>query len=438
MRILVVGGGGREHALAWKLASSESVQAVYVAPGNAGTANDDKLKNIPISDSDINALVSFAKDFNIDLTVVGPETPLVNGIADQFALNNRRCLGPTKNAAKLEGSKAFAKKFMERHQIPTARYGIFDNSTEANRYANKIGPPLVVKADGLAAGKGVIIAQSLVQAELAIRQILDEHKFGSAGNVVVVEEFIVGEEVSFICMVSNDQFLPLATSQDHKARDNGDKGPNTGGMGAYSPAPVITKQLHERVVKQVVEPTLRGLNKDGISYTGFLYAGLIIDQDGQPKVLEYNCRAGDPETQPILFRLRSDFAALCDATLAGELHRTSVIWDPKVALSVVMASKGYPGKYSTGDIVSGLTGANTSEVKVFHSGTTTKNGNIVTDGGRVLCVTALGDTVTLAQSRAYQAVETIAWNQSYYRKDIGHRAIIREKSDITNSSIWKN
>lgn len=429
MKALVVGGGGREHALAWKLAASRAVEKVYVAPGNAGTAREQKVENTPIASADIDSLARFAENQNIDLTVVGPETPLVNGITDRFHLLNRSCLGPTQNAAKLEGSKAFSKRFMERHQIPNARYQIFDNTGKALSHARKMGAPLVVKADGLAAGKGVVVAHTLAQAELAIRQLLDERRFGAAGDRVILEDFLTGEEASFICLVSNDQILPLATSQDHKARDVGDAGPNTGGMGAYSPAPVITPALYERIMQQVIEPTVRGLDRDGISYTGFLYAGLMIDRQGSPRVLEYNCRLGDPETQPIFLRLQSDLAELCDAALAGELHRIKTRWDSRAALGVVMAAGGYPFDYATGDIINGLMDTDDSLVKVFHAGTAIDGGRVVTSGGRVLCVTALGDNVTAAQSTAYQSVHNLHWNQAYFRPDIGHRAVAREQAN---------
>jgi phosphoribosylamine--glycine ligase len=429
VKALVVGGGGREHALAWKLAASNAVEKVYVAPGNAGTAREAKVENTPIESTDIDSLARFVENQNVDLTVVGPETPLVNGITDRLHLLNRSCLGPTQSAAKLEGSKAFAKSFMQRHQIPTARYQIFDDTGKALSYAKKIGPPLVIKADGLAAGKGVIVAHTLTQAEFAIRQLLDERRFGAASDRVILEEFLTGEEVSFICLVSNDQVLPLATSQDHKARNAGDVGPNTGGMGAYSPASVITPALYDRIMRQVIEPTIRGLNRDGISYTGFLYAGLMIEQQGSVRVLEYNCRLGDPETQPIFLRLQSDLAKLCGAALAGELHRIKTQWDSRAALGVVMAAGGYPADYATGDIINGLMDTHDSKVKVFHAGTAIKGGHVVTSGGRVLCVTALGDNVTAAQSTAYQSVQNLHWKQAYFRPDIGHRAVAREQAN---------
>jgi phosphoribosylamine--glycine ligase len=430
VKALVVGEGGREHALAWKLAASRAVEKVYVTPGNAGTAREEKVENIPIASSDIDSLASFAEIENIDLTVVGPETPLVKGITDRFHLLNRPCLGPTQNAAKLEGSKAFAKKFMERHQIPTARYRVFEHAGKALRHARKMGPPLVVKADGLAAGKGVVVAHTLAEAEHAIRQLLDERRFGAAGDRVILEDFLTGEEVSFICLVSNDQVLPLATSQDHKARDTGDEGPNTGGMGAYSPAPVITPALYKLIMQQIIEPTVRGLDRDGISYTGFLYAGLMIDPQGCTRVLEYNCRLGDPETQPILLRLQSDLAELCGAALAGELHGIKTQWDSRAALGVVMAAGGYPADYATGDIINGLMDTDNSPIKVFHAGTAIQDGHVVTSGGRVLCVTALGDNVTAAQSNAYQTVHNLHWNRAYFRPDIGHRAVAREQANL--------
>jgi phosphoribosylamine--glycine ligase len=429
VKTLVIGGGGREHALAWKLATSASVEKVYVAPGNAGTAQEQKIENISIDAVDIDSLACFAEDQDIDLTVVGPETPLVDGIIDRFRLSNRRCFGPTQNAAKLEGSKSFAKKFMERHGIPTARYQAFNDTGKALSYARKIGPPLVVKADGLAAGKGVVVADTLAQAELAIQQILDERKFGAAGDQVILEDFLTGEEVSFICLVNNDQVVPLASSQDHKARDKGDSGPNTGGMGAYSPAPVITPSLYDRIMQQIIKPTVRGLNRDGVSYTGFLYAGLMIDRHGSPRVLEYNCRSGDPETQPILLRLQSDLAELCLAAIAGELHRIKIHWDPRAALGVVMAAGGYPADYATGDVITGLTEANDSDVKIFHAGTNVENGRVVTNGGRVLCVTGLGENAIAARSKVYRSVHKLHWNKAYFRPDIGHRAVAHEQSN---------
>ena len=401
MKVLVLGSGGREHALAWKLSKSSGIEKIYVAPGNAGTGLGEKIANISIDPMDIDSLLQFADATNIGLTVIGPEMPLVSGIVDRFHLANRPCFGPTKNAAKLEGSKSFSKLFMKRHSIPTAPFRIFDDSSKAIGYARTKRTPLVIKADGLAAGKGVIIARTLAEAEEAIHQILDEKRFGAAGEQIIVEDFISGEEASFICIVSDDQILPLATSQDHKARDAGDTGPNTGGMGAYSPAPVITPDLFDRIMQDVIEPTVKGLAHDEISYKGFLYAGLMIDQSGQPYVLEYNCRAGDPETQPILLRLRSDLHELISSALAGELYKVSAKWDPRVALGVVMAAGGYPDTYRTGDIIEGLLDVDGEGIEVFHAGTTNRGSNVVTNGGRVLCVTALGDTVSDAHAVAY-------------------------------------
>ena len=433
MKTMVVGSGGREHAIAWKLASSDSVEEVYVAPGNAGTAAESKVKNVSICSNDIDALADFAKKHQISLTVVGPEKPLVGGIVDRFNEAGLPCLGPTKHAAKLEGSKVFAKMFMERYGIPTASYQIFSSSREAIEHAKRKGPPLVIKANGLASGKGVYIANTIPEAELAIREILDQQKFGVAGNQLVIEEFLIGEEVSFICLVNQEQVLPLATSQDHKARDAGDMGPNTGGMGAYSPAPLIAPDMHDQIMRLVIRPTVVGLMQEGISYTGFLYAGLMIDKNGSPHVLEYNCRSGDPETQPILMRLKSDLAALFAATLAGELRNTEVQWDPRVALGVVMAAGGYPKEYVTGHSISGLQGNTISNTKVFHAGTQVKGDNVITSGGRVLCATALGHNVSTAQASAYQIVKKIHWHHAYFRPDIGYRAVEREKSNNTSS-----
>lgn len=432
MKAMVVGGGGREHAIAWKLAASRSIEKVYVAPGNAGTATEPKVTNIPISSDDIRALAEFAKNNDIGLTVIGPEKPLVDGIVDRFNDMGLRCLGPTKHAAKLEGSKAFAKEFMERYQIPTARYRVFRSSKDAVEYARKMGPPVVIKADGLASGKGVYIANTLLEAEGAIREILDQNRFGTAGNLLVIEDFLIGEEISFICLVNNKQILPLATSQDHKARDAGNIGPNTGGMGAYSPA-LTNPDIYDRIMELVIRPTIMGLIEEGISYIGFLYAGLIIDKHGQPYVLEYNCRSGDPETQPILMRLQSDLAQLFDATLSGDLFQMEVRWDPRVALGVVMAAGGYPNDYTTGDTIFGLKEVSHSNTKVFHSGTQLKGEKVITNGGRVLCITALGNNVSTAQSSAYQSVRKIRWNQAYFRSDIGYRALEREHSNNSPS-----
>ena len=430
---MVVGTGGREHAIAWKLAASSLIEEVYVAPGNAGTAAESKVRNVSISSDDIDGLADFAENNGIGLTVIGPEKPLVDGIVDRFNDAGLPCLGPTKHAAKLEGSKVFAKMFMERHDIPTASYEIFNNSGEAIEHAKRTGPPLVIKANGLASGKGVYIANTIPEAELAIREILDQQKFGVAGNQLVIEEFLIGEEVSFICLVNQEQVLPLATSQDHKPRDAGDMGPNTGGMGAYSPAPSIAPDMHDQIMRLVIRPTVMGLIEEGISYTGFLYAGLMIDKEGSPHVLEYNCRSGDPETHPILMRLKSDLAALFAATLSGDLHNLDIQWDPKVALGVVMAAGGYPKKYATGHSISGLQENTVSNTKVFHAGTQVKGDHVITSGGRVLCATALGHNISAAQASAYQMIKKIHWHQAYFRPDIGYRAVEREQSNNTSS-----
>ena len=429
MKILVIGGGGREHALAWKAAQSRDVEIVYVAPGNAGTAHEPKLQNVAIAAEDISALAEFAKAKQIDLTIVGPEAPLVLGVVDTFQMAGLRCFGPTRGAAQLEGSKAFTKDFLARHQIPTAAYGNFTDVDEAVAYIRQQGAPIVVKADGLAAGKGVILAQTEEEAIAAVKDMLAGNAFGEAGHRVVIEEFLSGEEASFIVMVDGEHILPMATSQDHKARDDGDTGPNTGGMGAYSPAPVVTPEIHQRVMQEVIEPTVRGMAAEGHPYTGFLYAGLMIAADGTAKVLEYNCRFGDPETQPIMMRLKSDLASLCNAALDGQLDKARTEWDPRPSLGVVLAAGGYPGSYHKGDVITGLP-AETSDSKVFHAGTTEKNGQIVTNGGRVLCAVALGDTVAAAQQRAYQLVAQIHWDGLCYRHDIGYRAIAREKTGI--------
>ena len=427
MKILVIGGGGREHALAWKAAQSKDVDIVYVAPGNAGTAHELKLENVAIDAEDISALTTFAKARQIDLTIVGPEAPLVLGVVDAFQAAGLRCFGPTQGAAQLEGSKAFTKDFLARHHIPTAAYGNFTDIDEAIAYIQQQGAPIVVKADGLAAGKGVILAQTEAEAITAVRDMLADNAFGEAGHRVVVEEFLSGEEASFIVMVDGEHILPMATSQDHKARDDGDTGPNTGGMGAYSPAPVVTPEIHDRVMREVIEPTVRGMAAEGYPYTGFLYAGLMIAADGTPKVLEYNCRFGDPETQPIMMRLKSDLVSLCNTALDGKLDTISTEWDPRPSLGVVLAAGGYPGSYNKGDIIMGLP-AETPDSKVFHAGTTEKDGQIVTNGGRVLCAVALGNTVAEAQKQAYQLVDQIHWKGMYCRRDIGYRAITRENA----------
>jgi phosphoribosylamine---glycine ligase len=430
MRVLIVGGGGREHALAWKVAQSPRVHTVYVAPGNAGTASEAKTENVPISAEDIDGLLQFTQSHSIDLTVVGPEVPLVAGIVDAFKATGLACFGPSAAAARLEGSKSFTKDFLTRHAIPTAPYASFTDAADAAAYIAQRGAPIVVKADGLAAGKGVVLAQSVDEATRAAQGMLSGEAFGEAGRRIVVEEYLLGEEASFIVMADGHHVLAMATSQDHKARDDGDRGPNTGGMGAYSPAPVVTAKIEARIMSEVIEPTVRGLAADGCAYTGFLYAGLMIGADGCPKVLEYNCRFGDPEAQPIVLRLRSDLLTLIEAALAGRLHEVSANWDPRVALGVVMAAGGYPGSYRRGDPISGLPVTPASDCKVFHAGTTHKDGSIVTDGGRVLCVTALGASVRAAQARAYEIVQQITWQDVYYRRDIGYRAIARERMSI--------
>ena len=426
MKILVVGNGGREHALAWKAAQSTDVEQVFVAPGNAGTELEAKLTNIAISVDDIDGLVDFAKSNKIELTIIGPEAPLVAGVVDAFRAAGLACFGPSKGAAQLEGSKAFTKDFLARHHIPTAAYGNFTDINEAVAYIEKVGAPIVVKADGLAAGKGVILAQTEDEAIAAVKDMLAGNAFGDAGHRVVIEEFLHGEEASFIVMVDGKNILPLATSQDHKARDNGDKGPNTGGMGAYSPAPVVTAEIHQRIMQEVIEPTVNGMAQEGHPYTGFLYAGVMIDSQGTPKVLEYNCRFGDPETQPIMMRLKSDLTTLCLQAIAGKLDKATVEWDERSALGVVLAAGGYPDSYNKGDEIFGLPTLDSENKKVFHAGTTMQNGKVVTNGGRVLCAVALGNNITEAQHAAYELVKSISWKNVYYRTDIGHRAIARE------------
>ena len=427
MKVLVVGGGGREHALAWKLAQSGRVSDVFVAPGNAGTASEPNMHNVAIAADDVPALVQFAKDKGIALTVIGPEAPLVIGVVDAFRAAGLRCFGPSAQAAQLEGSKAFTKDFLARHHIPTAAYGNFTEIDAAVAYIREQGAPIVVKADGLAAGKGVILAQTEDEAIAAVQDMLAGNAFGEAGHRVVVEEFLVGEEASFIVMVDGEHILPMASSQDHKARDNGDKGPNTGGMGAYSPAPVVTPEMHDRIMREVIEPTVQGMAADGIPYTGFLYAGVMIDPAGVPKVLEFNCRFGDPETQPIMARLQSDFVGLIEAALDERLHEVTAEWDTRASLGVVLAAGGYPDAYRKGDVISGLDKAANLDGKVFHAGTELKDGQVVTNGGRVLCAVGLGNTVTEAQANAYALVKEIDWADVYYRTDIGHRAVAREQ-----------
>jgi phosphoribosylamine--glycine ligase len=425
---LIIGGGGREHALAWKIAQSPKVDAVYLAPGNAGTAREPKVQNVAIAAEDIPALVSFVSAQDIALTLVGPELPLVQGVVDAFNAHGLRCFGPTQEAAQLEGSKAFAKAFMQRHGIPTAISASFTRVDEAGAYIRAQGTPIVVKADGLAAGKGVVIAHSQEDAIGAVHGMLVEGTLGRAGSRVVVEEYLSGEEASYIVIAAGEQALPLATSQDHKARDEGDRGPNTGGMGAYSPAPVVTPEVEARILRQVIEPTLRGMAAEGLPYTGFLYAGLMIAPDGTPKVLEFNCRLGDPEAQAILMRLRSDLVELCEAALEGSLSSLCASWDSRSALGIVMAAEGYPGTYRRGQAIQGLPVTELADCKVFHAGTAERDGQIVTAGGRVLCVVGLGESVRDARERAYKVAQGINWEGSYYRRDIGYRAIAREDS----------
>ncbi|MCR4301142.1 MAG: phosphoribosylamine--glycine ligase [Sulfuricaulis sp.] len=428
LRVLVIGGGGREHALAWKIAQSPKVEKIFVAPGNAGTAREAHCENVAINAEDVDGLHQFAQQNKIDLTVVGPEAPLVLGVVNRFRATGLRCFGPTQDAAQLEGSKAFTKDFLARHKIPTAAYGNFTDVAAAEAYIRTVGAPIVVKADGLAAGKGVIIAQTTDEALAAIRDMLAGNAFGEAGHRVVVEEFLTGEEASFIVMVDGKHILPLATSQDHKRVGDGDTGPNTGGMGAYSPAPVVTPTMHQRIMHEVIEPTVRGMSQEGHPYTGFLYAGVMIGPDGAPKVLEYNCRFGDPETQPVMLRLKSDFIELIQAALDGKLDTMQAQWDNRAALGVVMAAGGYPGSYGKGDIITGLPSIAEADRKVFHAGTALKGKDVVTNGGRVLCVTALGATVGAAQKRAYEVVKQIQWSRAQYRHDIGYRAIAREQA----------
>jgi phosphoribosylamine--glycine ligase len=426
MNILVIGSGGREHALAWKAARSPLASMVYVAPGNAGTATENNMQNVDINAEDIDSLLSFARDNDIGLTIVGPEATLVEGIVDVFRDNGLKIFGPSKAAAQLEGSKAFTKDFLARHDIPTAWYANFTEVEPAVAFVREKGTPIVIKADGLAAGKGVILAQSEDEAIATIEDMLSGNRFGDAGARVVIEEFLYGEEASFICMVDGKNVLPMASSQDHKARDDGDKGPNTGGMGAYSPAPVVTDEMHQRIMQMVIEPTVKGMADEGNPFTGFLYAGVMIDEDGIPKVLEYNVRFGDPETQPIMMRMKSDLVQLCLDAIDGKLDSATAEWDSRTSLGVVLAAGGYPDSYDKGDVIEGLEGTETESTKVFHAGTAQRDGNVVTNGGRVLCAVALGDSVTEAQQRAYQLVDRIHWNNVYFRTDIGHRAVARE------------
>ncbi|MDR0218187.1 MAG: phosphoribosylamine--glycine ligase [Enterobacteriaceae bacterium] len=435
MNILIIGNGGREHALAWKAAQSPLAEQVYVAPGNAGTALEANLKNVNIATTDVDGLVAFAQRHNIALTIVGPEVPLVLGVVDAFQQAGLTIFGPAKAAAQLEGSKAFTKDFLARHHIPTAAYQNFTAIEPALAYLEKVGAPIVIKADGLAAGKGVVVAMTMEEAQNAVKDMLAGNAFGDAGHRIVIEEFLDGEEASFIVMSDGKNVVPMATSQDHKRIGDGDTGPNTGGMGAYSPAPVVTDEIHQRVMENIIYPTIEGMAAEGHTYVGFLYAGLMIDKRGEPKVIEFNCRFGDPETQPIMMRLRSDLVELCLAGAKGQLAGKSSEWDSRPALGVVLAASGYPANYVTGDVITGLEQSDTvntaermnTDEKVFHAGTALRDKDVVTASGRVLCVTALGDNITQAQAKAYMGAGKISWKGCYYRKDIGYRAIERLK-----------
>ncbi|MDX7992171.1 phosphoribosylamine--glycine ligase [Xenorhabdus littoralis] len=427
MNILIIGSGGREHALAWKAAQSPLVSKVYVAPGNAGTALETNLENVDIAATDIEGLLAFAQRHDIGLTIVGPEVPLVIGVVDTFQQAGLTIFGPTKAAAQLEGSKAFTKDFLARHYIPTADYQNFTEIDPALAYLEKMGVPIVIKADGLAAGKGVVVAMTIEEAQSAIKDMLAGNAFGDAGHRIVIEEFLDGEEASFIVMVDGKNVIPMATSQDHKRVGDGDTGPNTGGMGAYSPAPVVTDTIHQCVMEKIIYPTVEGMAAEGHTYVGFLYAGLMIDKQGEPKVIEFNCRFGDPETQPIMMRLRSDLVELCLAGAKGQLNGKTSLWDPRPALGLVLAAGGYPANYAKGDVIRGLTQETNADEKVFHAGTAFKDKEVVTSGGRVLCVTALGNDIADAQKKAYLGAEQINWEGCFYRNDIGYRAIARLK-----------
>ena len=426
MDILLIGSGGREHALAWKIAQNSTVNKVFVAPGNAGIELEEKLENLAIDPNNFAALANFAESNKISLTIVGPEQPLVKGIVDFFTERNLRIFGPSKKAAQLEGSKSFTKDFLSRHNIPSAEYRKFTSLELAIAYLNTKDAPIVIKADGLAAGKGVVVAQTISEAKQAATDMLGGNAFGEAGHRIVIEEFLDGEEASFIVVVDGENILPMATTQDHKARDNGDKGPNTGGMGAYSPAPVVTNEVYDRIMSEIIEPTVVGMAQEGNIYTGFLYAGLMIMSDGSPKVIEYNCRFGDPETQPIMMRLESDLLDLCNAALDKKLSSHIIKWDARAALGIVIAAGGYPNKYKTGNVITGLPVDSSNDNKVFHAGTSTVDGNVVTSGGRVLCAVGLGANISCAREEAYKIVREIHWEGSFFRDDIGYRAIERE------------
>ncbi len=425
MNILIIGGGGREHALAWKAAQSAQVQTVFVAPGNPGTAVEDKVENVAIAVGELDKLLDFALTNNINLTIVGPEAPLVDGVVDLFQNNGLKIFGPSKGASQLEGSKAFSKDFLAKYNIPTASYGVFTKIAPATEYIKKQGAPIVIKADGLAAGKGVILAQTEAEAIDAVKAMLNGNQFGEAGHRVVIEEFLLGEEASFICIVDGDYALPMASSQDHKARDEGDKGPNTGGMGAYSPAPVVTDEMHEKIMQQVINPTVEGMKQEGFPFTGFLYAGIMVSKDGIPKVLEFNVRFGDPETQPIMMRLDSDLIDLCMAAVNKKLNQVTASWNPATAIGIVLAAEGYPNDYRKLDTIFGIDKAEAKNCKVFQAGTTLDGKTLKTNGGRVLCVTSLGDTIQQAQANVYSGVDEVSWQGAFYRKDIGDKAINR-------------
>ena len=432
MNVLIVGSGGREHAMAWQVTQFHPIKHVFVAPGNAGTALETNVTNVDIAVTDIKALINFATQEKIDLTIIGPEAPLAVGIVDQFEQAGLACFGPNQQAAQLEASKAFSKHFMARHHIPTARYQTFTDYQQAADYINQQSTPLVIKADGLAAGKGVVIAQTKEEALTTAQRMLTGETLSGAGTQIVVEEFLAGEEISFIAVCDGEHVLPLATSQDHKARDNGDQGPNTGGMGAYSPAPCVNTNIHEKIMQQVIHPTLNGLAADGIVYKGFLYAGLMLLPNGELRVLEFNCRLGDPETEPLMMRLKTSLAVICLAAVKGQLNHIQCQWDQRTALGVVMAAGGYPLEYQRGDVITGLDQVEDSNLKVFHAGTVLNQKNqVLTNGGRILCVTALGDTVTNAQQAAYMAVKKIHWQKVYFRTDIGYRAITHTESILS-------
>lgn len=427
MKVLIIGNGGREHAMAWKVAQSKQVEHVFVAPGNGGTALEPKVSNVAIDVLEIEKLADFAESESISLTIIGPEAPLAAGIVDHFETRRLACFGPSQQAAQLESSKAFSKDFMQRHAIPTAKYHVATTWQQAQKVIEDHPIPLVLKADGLAAGKGVIIAQTRQEALDAAHDMLESKCFGQAGTKLVIEEFLAGEEASFIVMVDGENIVPLASSQDHKARDNGDKGPNTGGMGAYSPAPIVNQLMQQRIMDTVIRPTVQGMKKEGIPYRGFLYAGIMITEQGEPKVLEYNCRLGDPETQPLLMRMKSDLVNLCQAAIEKSLNQVEIEWDAKIALGVVLCAGGYPEKYRKGDVIQGINSMLPSG-KVFHAGTILRDGQLLTNGGRVLCVTALADTVKEAQALAYKWIKDIHWEGMFYRTDIGYRAVARERT----------